>query len=223
LGVLDVRDGGAIPIPALVRAVLAAAARRGAVVRSRTAVRGWRTTPHGVAVETSEATFHARHLVLAAGDGLFDLLPDGRLPLHRVKGQTVVVERPPGLDLPAVSGAAYTVPQGDTVVVGASFEHVFADLAPSEAVGTALLAQAAALVPALAGAPVVAHRAGVRLTVPVRHAPGRLPLLDALPGHLGVWVFAGLGAKGLLTAPLLAATLDARLDGAPPHPDLPRL
>jgi glycine/D-amino acid oxidase-like deaminating enzyme len=40
------------------------------------------------------------------------------------------------------------------------------------------------------------------------HVPGtRLPMVGPLPGYRRVWVFTGLGSKGLMTAPLLSARL----------------
>ena len=142
------------------------------------------------------------------------------LPLHRVKGQTLRLSRPAGLppDHPAVAGHGYAVPGPDAVIVGATFEHSFQDTAPDPALDAELAERAAALVPALAGAAVLERRAGVRLTVPTAVSPQRLPLAGPLPGHPGVWLVSGLGAKGLLTAPLIAGWLPGALDGRQPMP-----
>ena len=59
------------------------------------------------------------------------------------------------------------------------------------------------MVPALAGAPLLDARAGVRVTVP----GDRMPLLGPLPGRKRIWILTGLGSKGLMMAPLLARTL----------------
>ena len=59
---------------------------------------------------------------------------------------------------------------------------------------------------------VLATRVGVRLTVPASASPRRLPIAGPLPHQPDVWVFSGLGAKGLLTAPLLARSLPEALE-----------
>ena len=59
------------------------------------------------------------------------------------------------------------------------------------------------MLPALRHARVLEEIAGVRVGVPGT----RLPMLGPLPGRRRVWMFTGLGTKGLLTAPLLARNL----------------
>ena len=214
-GALWVARGGSVDVPAFVRAALAVAERRGAeVVRAR--LSGWRDRV--ARTDVDEIPF--QHLVLAPGDGARHLPALADLPLHRVKGQTVTLARPASLpaEHPAVAGAGYVVPSADGVVVGATFEHTFADVAPDPALDAALAARAAGVVPELEGAAVVGRRAGVRLTVPAAVSTRRLPLAGPLPGHEGVWVVAGLGAKGLLTAPLVARRLADALDGRRPLP-----
>lgn len=218
-GTLVVRGGGSVDIPAFVDAALMTAEARGAeVVRAR--LGGWRAEADGTVAITGQWEIRTRHLVLAVGDGARRLAPLAGLPLHRVKGQTLRLGRPPALpaDHPAVAGAGYAVPSDAGVVVGSTFEHDFEDVAPDPALDAGLAAKGSALLPVLDGAPVLDRRAGVRLTVPTSVAPRRLPLAGPLPGHPGVWVVAGLGAKGLLTAPLIARHLPAALDGRRPLP-----
>ncbi|MDT0632741.1 FAD-binding oxidoreductase [Rubrivirga sp. S365] len=239
LGALVVGRGGHVEVGALAAAFVRAAEARGAA-RARARLLGWRSepggpdadgvaspSPPGVVVQTDAGDVRARHLVLCLGDGARHLPALAALGLHRVKGQTVRLERPDALPPghPAVAGRGYVVPQADAggpdaggpdaggVVVGATFEHAFESDAPDPALDAGLVAQAAALVPALGGAAVLGRRAGVRLTVPAAVAPGRLPLAGPLTGC--VWVFTGLGAKGLMTAPLLALALPDALDGRP--------
>ena len=233
-GALVVRPGGSVELAAFVDAALAVAVGRGARVR-RARLTGWRQDQNRLVAITDSCEVVASHLVLALGDGVGSLaalaepslaglppagLPPAGLPLHRVKGQTVRLARPASLppDHPAVAGAGYLVPGPGSVIAGATFEHVFQDPAPDPALDAELVARAAALVPALAGAAVLERRAGVRLTVPASASPRRLPLAGELPGHPGVWVVSGLGAKGLLTAPLIAGWLPDALDGRRPLP-----
>ena len=224
-GTLVVRRGGSVDLAAFARAALATAAGRGAEVR-RARLTGWRRLDGFLVAITDQGPIPARHLVLALGDGARLLAPDAdaplaALPLHRVKGQTLRLARPAGLppDHPAVAGHGYVVPGPASVIVGATFEHSFQSTEPDPALDAGLgVERAAALVPALAGAAVLERRAGVRLTVPADVSPRRLPLAGALPGHPGVWVVSGLGAKGLLTAPLVAGWLPGALDGRPSLP-----
>jgi glycine/D-amino acid oxidase-like deaminating enzyme len=68
------------------------------------------------------------------------------------------------------------------------------------------------MVPGLERADVLAAQAGVRVTVPARLSPRRLPMIGPLPGRRRLWTFVGLGSKGLLTAPLLSRSLPAWID-----------
>ena len=209
-GALWIAGGGHLALPALVRALLAAAEVRGATVRVGTGLAGWETDGDGcIAITDHGERIRTRHLLLALGDGFRRFSALAELPLHRVKGQTIRLRRPPDLDgLPAISGSVYVVPEADGLVVGATFEHDFASLAPDPAQSEALRAKAARLLPPLSMTPVLDAQAGVRVTVPGT----RLPLLGPLPGRPAAWVFTGLGAKGLLTAPLLAQALPTLLD-----------
>ena len=213
-GGLWIPAGGAVDLAALVEALLHAAEARGAVVRSGVRVIAWGEEEAQAWVETAEGErIAARYVVLALGDGFRHHPELAALPLHRIKGQTIRIARPDGLGpLPSLSGFGYVAPDGDALVVGSSYEHDFADVEPSAAESERLVAKAARMVPALAGARVLEARAGVRVTVPRTHSPLRLPLVGPLPGRQRVWAFTGLGSKGLLTAPLLARGLAAWLD-----------
>ena len=204
-GALWVPGGGHLDVPRLVRGLLAAAGRDGAVVRTGVRVTDWTETSDHIIAITDSGEIEARALVLCPGHGVADLPQLAGLAFGHVKGQTVTlgVHLPPGL--PAVSGGVYVVPTSRGAVVGATYEHTFANLDPSPEASLALRDRAARLVPALAGAPVVDARVGVRLTVPASVSPERLPHVGALSPR--VWLFAGLGSRGLLTAPLLAETL----------------
>ena len=206
-GALWVREGGHIEIPALVEAFLGAAVRAGAEVRHQR-LTGW----EGGRALTDREEIQTARLFLCTGAATPPLAPS--LPLHGVKGQTIRLRTPEPLDLPAVSGSTYVVPLAPReVVVGATFDHTWDTLQPTPEATAMLHERASGVVPALAGAEVVEARTGIRMTVPEAARPGRLPILGPLaPEAPGVWAFAGLGAKGLLTAPLLARHLPAWLD-----------
>ena len=98
---------------------------------------------------------------LAAGD-----LAGGDPALHPVRGQVVLVDAPPGTPcLCDEDTLTYVLPRPDVCVVGGTHQPGDADPTPRPAETEAILARAAQLVPALADAPVVGVRAGLR---PVR-------------------------------------------------------
>ncbi len=211
-GALWIPGGGAVDLAEMTRELLRAATRRGASLRTGIRVTGWGEERHHAFVTTASERVEADRVVLALGDGFRRFSELEALPLHRIKGQTARLARPPATgDLPSLSGFGYVVPDGEALVVGSSYEHAFGDVLPSRAQSEALRAQAAQMLPALADAEILDARAGVRVTVPRRVSPRRLPLLGPLPGRRRVWVFTGLGSKGLMTAPLLARDLPAWL------------
>jgi D-amino-acid oxidase len=103
-------------------------------------------------------------VVVCAGLGARELLGDA--DLTPVRGQVVVLDNP-GLDEFLIDDAdpaamTYVIPRLDTVVCGGTAEAGREDLAPDPAVADAILRRARELVPAVADAPVRAHRVGLR-------------------------------------------------------------
>ncbi len=210
-GALWVPGGGHVDVDALVRGALTAAERNGAEVRSGVRLVRWESNAsHSIAI-TEYDRIDAEALVLCPGDGVSALPTAASFTFGRVKGQTVTLGISLPMGLPAVAGGVYVVPTAAGVVVGATFEHTFTDLRTSPEESLWLRERAARLVPALADAPVVAERVGVRLTVPASVSPERLPRLGPVDADGRVWLFAGFGSRGLLTAPLLAEALHGAL------------
>ena len=213
-GALFVQTGGAVDVPAFVRAVVRAAEQQGATVIAGARVVGWSSRAEDLSVTVSAAgathDVRAQRLLLCIGGGFQGFAPLRSLNLHAIKGQTVRIARPDGLppNLPILAGRGYVVPEGDTLVVGSSYEHTFSDLQPSPEVSQQILRKASAMLPGLADAAVLDAAAGVRVTVPGT----RLPMLGPLPGEPNAWIFTGLGSKGLLMAPLLARWLPRLLE-----------
>lgn len=213
-GALVIQRGCALSVPDLLEAVEADASDRGVVTRRGWRLTWWREEQGGVTAEfetpVGPASLHAGRLVLALGSGFetFDLL--AALRLHSIKGQLVRV-RPRTLPegLRAVQGSGYAVPCPDgTIVVGATYEHMFDDAAPSRDVSISLIERAREMLPWIDDAEIVDERAGVRVTVP----DTRLPMVGILPGLHSTWILTGLGSKGLLMAPLLADSLPGWFD-----------
>ncbi len=103
-----------------------------------------------------------------AGIGARDLVPDA--DLTPVRGQVVVAANP-GLteffvgEREDPSEVTYIFPHGPVVVLGGTQQHGAASLAPDPAIADRIIAHCVAAEPRLAGAPVLAHRVGLR---PVR-------------------------------------------------------
>lgn len=207
-GALHIPRGGAVDASALVTAVLDATQARGATLHTGTRLTGWEETGDVVRVQIDRggtpAMLTAGRLLLAVGQGFpaFDALKT--LGLYGVKGQTLRVRRPDDLGpLLPMSGRGYIVPDGDTLILGSSYEHDFDDLSPSEDATQYIQQKTAQMLPGVDAAEVLDVQVGVRVYAP----DSNLPLADRLPGQARCWVFTALGSKGLLTAPLIARAL----------------
>ncbi len=200
LGALWIPDGGHVSVPAFVRGLLDAARRDGADVRTARLL-DWDSC--SAITDCGDVRFD--RLVLCPGHGVAALPQLAGRPFGYVRGQTVTLGAALPAGFPAVAGGVYVVPTPRGAVVGATFEHAFSHLDPDPAASADLRARAARLVPALADAEITDARVGVRVTVPTAVSPERLPVLERVAA--GVWLFTGLGSRGLLTAPLLAETL----------------
>lgn len=162
-------------LSALRAALPANAIRRGRVLAVRP----------GPRAETGAGRIAAAHIVVAAGWRGWSLLPPA---LHGsgVKGQAALLRVSAG-SLPIVTeDGLYIVPHADgTVAVGSTSEKRWTDPGPDAALDD-VLDRARALVPLLAGAPVIERWAGIR-----PRPPGREPVVGPVPGTPGLWVAGG--------------------------------
>ncbi len=154
----------------------------------------------------------APHVVLANAMDANALLPGASLPLTPVRGQ--VTFAPPGKTLQVpVSGDGFVAPTADGFMLGATFQLDDAEREPRAADHAANLARAESLLPGFTEglAPVrLAGRVAFRATT-----PDRLPIYGEVPGYPGVRAALGLGANGLLWAPLCADLLASHMEGEP--------
>lgn len=198
-GALFVRDGRSMDVQLLVERLLC---RTNAELRSGVRGTAVEVDAQG-AVETASGERLSPDVTIlctGAAPGPFF----SRLPLHQVKGQLIRLDAGALAErLPILAGDGYVAPGFNSVLVGSTFEHHFTDEAPDAAGIEALRRKAESLVPALSGAPLLSAEAGVRVTVPGT----RRPLIGPISRSGRLWVFNGLGAKGLMTAPLLASRL----------------
>lgn len=204
LGVLLCPGGGACAIPEFVRSIVDLARRKGCTFRE-SRVSAWNADPTGVDVTFADGyVCRTERLLLCTGSDTAVLPGLPEQGIRRVKGQTVRIRRPPGLpSLPPISAKGYVVDEGDTLFIGSTYEHEFDDDAPTAGTGKRLVKEAAHVIPALAEAEIVGRYAAVRAEPPGR----RMPILGPVGPHGRVWLFAGLGSRGLLLAPLLGAEI----------------
>jgi glycine/D-amino acid oxidase-like deaminating enzyme len=209
-GAMLIPEGGAVDVPAMVHALLEAATANGATVETGTRVRGW-DERSGAAV-VSLAAEHgperrsADRVLLCLGQGYPGHAELEALDLRGIKGQTVRVERPDGIDGPRlpVSGRGYIVPEADgTLVLGSSYDHDFDDLSPDPEQTAYIQEKTARMLPGVDAMDPLDVAVGVR----VKQAQTNLPVVGPLPDRERVWTFTALGSKGLLTAPLLSLDL----------------
>ncbi len=195
---------GQVSAHRLTLALAQGAAQRGVVVREGVTVTGVRSG----GVDTTEGRIIAEHVVVAAGAWTGPLLG---LPVRPIKGQRLLVRHPGRpVAMTTFGDHCYLVPKaGGHVLVGATEEPAagFDTRVTLEAVGK-LARNAAALLPALAGAELVESWAGLR-----PGTPDHLPILGPMPGFERVWLAAGHGRNGILlsaiTARMIAETITA--------------
>jgi tRNA 5-methylaminomethyl-2-thiouridine biosynthesis bifunctional protein len=152
------------------------------------------------------------HVVLANAVHANTLLPGASLPLTPVRGQVSLAAPGQRLDVP-VSGDGFVAPTADGFVLGATFQLDDPEREPRAADHAANLARAESLLPGFTEglAPArLAGRVAFRATT-----PDRLPIYGELPGYPGVRAALGLGANGLLWAPLCAELLASHMAGEP--------
>jgi tRNA 5-methylaminomethyl-2-thiouridine biosynthesis bifunctional protein len=152
------------------------------------------------------------HVVIAAAAGANALLPGAALPLTPVRGQ--VSFAPPGqrLHVP-VSGDGFVAPTSEGFILGATFQLDDPGSGPRVADHASNLVRAESLLPGFTEGLVPARLAGrvaFRATT-----PDRLPIYGELPEYPGVRAALGLGANGLLWAPLCAELLASQMEDEP--------
>jgi len=182
---------------------------------TRCYVRSWSESSDGVSVslttQGNERHIQTGRLILAVGAG-YNAFPSLRaLNLHPVKGQTIRAKCPDGLrDSPNVTGPGYLAHDGDDIVLGSTFEHGVFDPRPTRQASDDIVEKLAPIVPDVRGLNFSAT-AGIRVTVPGT----RLPMLGPVTDGGRVWIYTGLGSKGLL----MSALLSSRLPGYLRDPD----
>lgn len=172
--------------------------------------------------------------VLACGTALNTFEQTQALPIVPARGQMSRFALREGSAIPrcVISGKHYLIPDGDTVVVGATFERGVNHARVSAEDHASNRAALQAMVPDIrVHDQAISGRAGVRATTPdrlpiagpapdmtqvstvfaeLRHGRPQEKYLP-MPCHEGLYLLGGLGSRGIVTAPLLAQWLANRL------------
>ncbi|MEX0609823.1 MAG: FAD-dependent oxidoreductase [Balneolaceae bacterium] len=139
------------------------------------------------------------------------------LPLIPVKGQIAVFKSPSPLSFDyAISALGYIASlEKNTFVIGSTYEHTF-DHRDADAQGLEYLSEKMAKVyPKLIhSSRLVRQWAGVRAST-----PNRMPILGQHPEKENIFVYAGLGSKGLLYSTYLANIMSDFLISSKKLPD----
>jgi D-amino-acid oxidase len=156
----------------------------------------------------ADATTDADVVICCAGLGARELVGDRSVV--PVRGQVAVVANP-GLDQVVIDDSVpeaptYVIPRGGDCVLGGTAEEGRWSTQPETATAASILARCAALEPRLEGAPVLAHKVGLR---PVRPAV-RLEL-DQVGGRPVVHNY-GHGGAGITLSWGCAETVVALVD-----------
>ena len=154
----------------------------------------------------------APHVILANAAEANALLSDMQLPLVPVRGQVSFAPKGQKVDVP-VSGNGFVVPTADGFALGATFQLDDFEKEPRLADHAANLERAESLLPGFTAGLDPARldgRVAFRATT-----PDRLPIYGELPGYPGMRAALGLGANGLLWAPLCAELLASHMEGEP--------
>ena len=196
-----------ISAPLLVQAFADAARRLGAVLLPRQSATGLITrSRHVVGVTTAHnETIVASHLIIASGvwAARCGAWLSVQLPITPLHGQLLALpQATPALRHILFGDAAYLLPRGDQLIVGATREDTgFTARVTPEGVAW-LSASAARLVPSLADRPILSTWAGLR-----PRTPDARPILGPLPAWENVAIAAGHNSVGVLLSAITGASI----------------
>lgn len=220
VGALWLPEEGQTRSPRLVRALAAAAVRRGAQLYEGAPVHALRLDgDRVVGVDSAQGRFDAGAVVLAAGAWSGELAQAAGVPLpvEPIKGQIVALGslmRAPRRIL--WSGECYVAPKADgQVIVGATEEHAGFDVRPTLAGLLQLATGAVDILPELGRLPVETQWGGLRPA-----APDRLPIIGWAPGCRGLLLATAHFRNGVLLGPLTGRLVSELLQGQPPSFDI---
>ena len=200
---LLVTSGGFVDVPRLLNSALRTLETQGCTVRRGTSIQDWGESKDLAFVEfTSGERLEAHTVLLALGSGYTNFPRLSKLNLHPVKGQIIQTSVPCGLELDhPICGQGYIVPMKNRLTLGTTYERGFIDHQPTAEATKSIIGLTSNMIPAINSCHVVSATAAIRVGVPGQ----RLPMVGAIGAR--IWVFTGLGSKGLLYAPHIARNL----------------
>ncbi len=220
-GALYINRGGGVDMEPFVRGIGRAAEARGCEVREHCPAKEFTRDGDAIVVRSAGGDFRAKKVIICAGSG-YRAWPQLRsLPIHPIKGQLIETPVPSDLagDFPCLSGGGYIIRYEKRLVLGSTFRHTFSDLEPTNEDTEEIIRKTATLLPVVRVAPVKRKWTGVRITVPGT----RLPIVGPLKDDSNLWVFTGLGSKGLLMSSLIGSKLATYLQDPKQIPEAIRL
>lgn len=209
-GGLWVNEGYTVDVPTYLDALALMLREIGATVSTGTEIvsKTWLPIDKLWVIDLSNGiTLRARHVVTTTGAAILDD-PDWKwMPVHKIKGQMALYRSSEQLKWThAIAGRGYVAHlNGYDWVIGSTFEHHFDNLEPDEAGLRFLEQKVDSLLPDIRLHSELSQQwVGVRLGT-----PNRMPIIGPHPLSKGLWVFTGLGSKGLLYAAYLGQLLAA--------------
>jgi glycine oxidase len=198
-GGLLVPSHGYVRVMQLTGALVEAARRHGATVRTGRRVDSITHVGESVTATAGSETYRAGTLILAAGSWSGLLAPE--TAVKPIRGQLLQLRwHGPPVTRVLWSESCYIVPWLDgTLLVGATVEDAGFDERVTVTGVRALMAAASAVLPAVGEATFVEARAGLRPAT-----PSGLPLIQRSVEHPGVIHATGHYRNGILLAPLTA-------------------
>jgi glycine oxidase len=211
LGAASYPDDGQVDPPALLRALVTAAARSARItVRSgatvqRLLIEGERCA--GVALDDGELRADATVLAAGSWSSLVPGVPSSLPAVKPVRGQLLMLdERPPRVRSIVFGAGTYVVPRGDgRVVCGTTMENVGFRREVTAAGLDAILRGSLACVPSLGAAQFTSAWSSFR-----PHVEGDVPLVGASPLP-GLFLATGHHRNGILLSKLTAETVATAL------------
>lgn len=149
--------------------------------------------------------FEAKQLIHTSGFDTKNSAYWNFLPLIPVKGQVAIFESPAASEFDySISALGYMASLSNRkFVAGSTYEHHFDHRAPDKEGLEYLIKRLGKVYPALFKEAVLIDQwAGVRAST-----PNRKPFLGQHPDHENIYVFAGLGSKGMLYSSYMAQLL----------------
>ncbi len=206
-------DDGQVDPPALLRALVAAAARNTRItIQSGTTVQRLLVEEQRcVGVALDDGVLRADAVVLAAGSwsSLVPGVPSSLPAVRPVRGQMLLLdERPPRLRTIVFGASAYVVPRGDgRVVCGSTMENAGFRKEVTAAGLAAILSGALACVPSLGAAQFSSAWSNFR-----PHVEGDVPLIGASPLP-GLFLATGHHRNGILLSKITADAVASAILG----------